>query len=549
MGLAAVIGLTGMNVYSLYALHDSQVQSSVEKQKRQLMEYTNQVRSRFRYPVRSLWQLEMEKVRSSLHSPADVYTELIAIIDDAAGDTLFSDIYLSRPECEACDNPGAPLLRYDRQLGSFQQTREYDRLVSDGLDITRTRMNALVPEYRWNTRVIFDTQNSMTVALIDSRKREVVAYLLFLIDRNYLVNSYMGPKLAETFGTGDDTGIIVWLHDWTKNEVLATTHPDTTYTYQNVDFIQNFPDLLNDWNLKAAFTTNPEIAASRASLVRNLLVLAGAMILLVGTFIFMFFTAQRERALAQRQSLFLANVTHELKTPLSVILAAGENLSDGRVTDPGRLKSYGAHIYNESLRLRTMIDRLLDVARFDVRKVRIHKKETDVNSFLQEYIRKKKSYIESNQADVKTDVATDLPAINVDRSDLESILDNLLENAVKYSPDEKTIGIRAREQDGRVAIDVSDKGIGIPKADQKQIFDKFFRVEDALTARTRGHGLGLSIVKALATQNDGTVSVTSIPDEGSVFTVSFPVIASASKNGLPKNSTNEPQQQEPEHAP
>lgn len=548
MGLAAVIGLTGMNVYSLYALHESQVRSSVEKQKRQLMEYTNQVRSRFRYPVRSLWQLDMEKVSASLHSPSDVCPELIAIVDNAAVDTLFSDIYLSRPECEACDNPGAPLLRYDRQLGSFRQTREYDRLVSDGLDITRTRMNTLVPEYRWNTRVIFDTQNSMTVALIDSRKREVVAYLLFLIDRDHLVSTYMGPKLIDTFGTGDDTGITVWLHDWTKNEVLATTHPDVPYSYQNVDFIQNFPDLLNDWNLKAAFTTNPEIAASRASLIRNLLVLAGAMILLVSTFIFMFFTAQRERALAQRQSLFLANVTHELKTPLSVILAAGENLSDGRVTDPDRLKSYGVHIYNESLRLRTMIDRLLDVARFDVHKVRIHKKETDVTGFLREYIRKKKSYIESTQAVVKPDIEKGLPSIIVDRSDLESILDNLLDNAIKYSPNEKTIGIRARKQDGRVAIEISDKGIGIPKADQKQIFTKFYRVEDALTARTRGHGLGLSIVKALATQNDATISVTSAPDEGSVFTVAFPVIASTSKNGFTENSTNE-LQQEPEHAP
>lgn len=548
LGLAAVIGLTVMNVYSLHALHENEVQNSVEKQKRQLLEYTNQVRSRFRYPVRSLWQLDMEELGASLVSPSGVSRDLLLIIDETIRNGLFSDIYLSTPDCTPCDRHGDPIWHYQKEIGQFATTTSYSRLVSDGLAITRTRMSALVQDYRWSTRVIFDAHNSMTVTLINPDSREVVAYLLFVIDQDYLVTSYLGPKLAETFGTGEEAGIIVWLHDWTKNEVLATTAPEVTYSYQKVDFIQNFPDLLNNWNLKATFTANPAIAASRASLNRNLIVLAAAMLLLTGAFIFMFFTAQRERSLAQRQALFLANVTHELKTPLAVISAAGENLSDGRVTDPARLKSYGSHIFNESLRLRTMIDRLLDVATSNTKNIRIHKIQTSLPDFLRDYLKIKNSYLESYDVTVHLAADDSVPDIEADPSDLQSILDNLIDNAVKYSPDEKYVGIRIRNCGTYVELGIEDRGVGIPKELQKYIFEKFFRVEDALTAHTRGHGLGLSIVQDLAVRNGGTVSVNSAPGKGSVFTIRFPKYETPeTERKAPIPTSNSRKEQEPEH--
>ena len=548
LGLTAVIGLTVMNVYSLYALHDNKVQSSVEKQKRQLLEYTNQVRSRFRYPVRSLWQLDMQELQAALTSPSTMSHDLLLIIDDASRDSLFSDIYMSTPDCTPCERFGDPVWQYRKDIGSFEQTTNYSRIVSDGLAITRTRMNALVQDYRWNTRVIFDAHNSMTVTLINSDSREVVAYLLFVIDQDYLVNSYMATKLADTFGMGDETGIIVWLHDWTKNEVLATTAPDVPYSYQNVDFIQNFPDLLNNWNLKATFTANPDIAASKASLNRNLFVLGVAMLLLLGAFIFMFFTAQRERSLAQRQALFLANVTHELKTPLAVISAAGENLSDGRVTDPGRLKSYGSHIFNESQRLRAMIDRLLDVARFSSNGIPIRKVRTSLVPFVNDYLNRKSSYLKSYDVNLRVDADEPVPEIDVDPSDLQSVLDNLIDNAVKYSPDEKFVGISIRSNGNFVDLSIKDRGAGIPKEYQPYIFEKFFRVEDALTAQTRGHGLGLSIVQDLVKRNDGTISVTSTAGKGSVFTIRFRQSDKVTEEQTTYTAdTKYSKEQEPEH--
>lgn len=536
IGLTAVIGLTAMNVYSLYALHESTVQNTVEKQKRQLLEYTNQVRSRFRQPQSYLRQLDMSETRKRLSGPGRFPDELLEIIHMSSNDPIFSEIYLSNAECNACDLHGAPLWRYDPALGGFDETTDYRHVVSDGLAIARTRVNALISEYRWNTRIIFDTHNSMTVALINLKDREVIAYLLFLVDQEYLVNQYMGPKLLETFGTGSDSGITVWLHDWTNNTVLVTTNPQLEYSYQKVDFIQNFPDLLNDWNLKAAFTDNPDIASSRASLTRNLFVLGGAVLLLIGALGFMFITAQRERALAQRQSHFLANVTHELKTPLSVILAAGENLSDGRVKDKNRLKSYGDHIFHESLRLQSMIDRLLDVARSETRHNEPQKKPIDLPAFIEKFLDNKREILRSQEIDIRFSTDNNIPEIYADPADLTSIFENLVDNAIKYSPDKKLIHIRSYNKNNKILVDVKDHGAGIPRKARKHIFDKFYRVEDSLTAHTKGHGLGLSIVKDMITRNGGRVYVESKVNVGSVFTLEFPVKQQHRPSSYPNNN-------------
>lgn len=528
LGLVAVIGLTGMNVYSLYALHDNAVKNSVDNQKRQLFEFTNQVRNRIRQPVRHFRRLDMEKLKKSLAQSGSISGEISEKMTEYGPDHMFSGIYLAAPECKACDVYGAPLWQFSHHTGQFDITTEYSPKVSDGLTMARTRMKTLVSDYRWTTRIIFDTHNSMAVALINPAEREIVGYLIFLIDRDFLVTQYLEPKLRETFGTGPESGIVIWLHDWTKNEVLAVTHPDIAYSYQIVDFIQNFPDLLNDWNLKARFTKNPDISASRASLVRNLLVLAGAVILLIGALIFMFLTAQRERSLAQRQALFLANVTHELKTPLSVILAAGENLQDGRITDTSRLKSYGSHIYQESVRLHSMIDRLLDVARTGTKSLTHRKKTIDPAGYIRDYMQKKERFLKAGGFVTELSIEQELPEISVDPQDLTSIFDNLIDNAVKYSPFEKHLSIKARQHRDNVVIEFHDRGIGVPRDALKHLFDKFFRVEDPRTSDSRGHGLGLAIVKDLVTKNNGAIRVSSTPDSGSVFIVYFPGVPTSS---------------------
>jgi signal transduction histidine kinase len=111
----------------------------------------------------------------------------------------------------------------------------------------------------------------------------------------------------------------------------------------------------------------------------------------------------------------------------------------------------------------------------------------------------------------------------VDVENFETILGNLLENAMKYSKEEKFIHLSLQQQANEVVLKITDHGMGIPKKSQKHIFEKFYRAEDVMTANTKGHGLGLSIVKNLVELNGGTISVKSEEGKGACFTIKFPV--------------------------
>jgi two-component system phosphate regulon sensor histidine kinase PhoR len=131
--------------------------------------------------------------------------------------------------------------------------------------------------------------------------------------------------------------------------------------------------------------------------------------------------------------------------------------------------------------------------------------------------------IEQHGFSLQVEVADDLPEMEIDPEALSQALINLLNNAIKYSPDEKAIRVEARREDGQVLVSVADRGIGIPKGEQKRIFEKFYRVETSVVHTTKGSGLGLALVQHIAEAHGGHVDVASAPGEGSTFTLSLPV--------------------------
>ena len=252
-----------------------------------------------------------------------------------------------------------------------------------------------------------------------------------------------------------------------------------------------------------------------------------AVFVLLGALMFIFINAQRERELAERQAGFLANITHELKTPLAVMQAAGENLSDGRVTEGERLKTYGDHIYNESVRLKRMIEKLLDAAKVDSGELSTEQAPHYLQELTAEFVEANRGYIEDQGFEFTYTHDKNLPLVMVDADHVETTLNNLVENAMKYSREKKEINIKVQKKGGNVAISVTDKGTGIPKSSLRYVFDKFYRVEDSLTAKTKGHGLGLSIVKNMVELNGGTIDVKSEYGKGSTFIVKFPTLMSS----------------------
>lgn len=522
-GVVAILGLTGMNVYSLYALQENTIESDRENKKLQIAEFADRIRYRFFKTFNGLGSTDIRRLEDHYQKTGTFTGEVTDLLEKAAADTIYKGIYFIPSGTDVCQNLD-PILKFNDANRQFIRDSEYTEVVCDGMGIARTQMKSLINEYQFNNKIIFDTHRSITIALVNPAERAIFGYLIMPFNQRYLRDIYLPRKLTEKFGSSKKLGMNVWLRDWTNSEIIASSNPSTDYQRKKIQFEQNFPDFFDYWKMEVAFTDKSAVAASNASLVKNLIILGAAMLLLIGALVFMFISAQKERALAERQAEFLANVTHELKTPLSVMQAAGENLADGRVKDQNRLQNYGSHIYKEAVRLRKMIEKLLDVAKTNAGQSLIEPKPLDLRKRMHSYLDENLEFIKNRGFTVQTDIAGEVPMVMVDTDSFDTILSNLVENAVKYSDGDKYLGISLEGDQNNVKLCVEDHGIGISKQDMSNIFDKFFRAEDSLTAKTKGHGLGLSIVKNLVELNGGKINVESKPGKGSTFVVQFPIL-------------------------
>jgi len=538
VGIIAILGLTGMNVFSLYELHENTLESNRENKKLQIAEFSDKIRYRFFESYAGLSSIDTKHLQTTFQQTGQFTEEVTTLLNRAAKDSIYENIYFIPGNSDLCQEQN-PILQYSGSQQRFVEVSNYPEIVCDGMGIARTQMKSLINDYRYSNKVIFDSHRSITIALMNASERTIFGYLTMPFNQDFLRNVFLPRKLAEKFGTPDQSGMNVWLRDWVNGSIIASSDSTVPYDHEKIQFEQDFPSLFDYWELEVSFTDKSKIAASNTSLIRNIIVLAAAMILLMGALVFMFRSAQKERALAQRQAGFLANVTHELKTPLSVMQAAGENLADGRVTDTDRIKNYGNHIYEEAVRLREMIEKLLDVAKADAGQSLIEPKPIELSGELQAYIDEHRTHIEKKGFTLELSVQDNLPLVMVDPNSFNTIISNLVENAIKYSADQKCISINLATDNSDVILKVKDRGVGMSQKVTSQIFEKFYRVEDTLTAETKGHGLGLSIVKNLVELNDGNISVDSRPGEGSTFTITFPILVEESQESTDTPSATE----------
>lgn len=527
VGLVAIIGLTGMNVLSLYDLRDRMVESEEERRIDQLDEINDTIRNQVLSPLRGISKIELEPIEESLQQSGQLPDNIQEVLIRSSQSPYFTGIYFTPEDTDPCLDEST-VFKYNPLRNEINPTNDYPNLVCDGVGIARTKTRIQLNDfnYRWNNNAEFDTHRSLNLGLINLSESRMIGVLTLTLNEEYIVNEVLPPYLTNYFGTSSETGIVVWARDWTNDKILATNDPSITYDRDLVDHRMGFSGsgFLDNWSLYIGFLESPVTNAYNANLFKNLVVLGVAMLFLTGALIFMFVTAQRERHLAQRQASFLANVTHELKTPLAVMQAAGENISDGRVTEPKRLKQYGEHIYNESIRLRGMIEKLLDVARVDSGQDMIKAAPYRLHDLLSSYLSENREYIEKKGFMISFKSHDEKAVAMIDRDNFETIVSNLTENAIKYSTDEKYIEYQISSNSDDVFFSITDKGIGIPKRAQKNIFNKFYRVEDSdsMSTQIKGHGLGLSIVKNMVELNGGDIEVKSSVGQGTTFIVRFP---------------------------
>jgi signal transduction histidine kinase len=250
----------------------------------------------------------------------------------------------------------------------------------------------------------------------------------------------------------------------------------------------------------------------------------GIMSILAIGFILIFRNNTKANELARQQMEFVAGVSHELRTPLSVIRSASDNMTAGLIKDEEGAKRYGSLIHTESMRLNDLIEQVLEFSGIQSGQRRYEYKPLVVHRLVMSSLKGLGDRIDPES--VTLNLSFDqCPNIMADVSGLTSVVQNLVINAVKYSKGEPIVGIKiynvSKSGKPAVCVDVSDNGQGIPHDELDKVFDPFYRARGIRDQQVKGNGLGLSIVKSIMEQHDGSVSVKSTPGEGSTFTLTF----------------------------
>ncbi|UCE59756.1 MAG: HAMP domain-containing histidine kinase [Phycisphaerales bacterium] len=234
----------------------------------------------------------------------------------------------------------------------------------------------------------------------------------------------------------------------------------------------------------------------------------------------------RQMRLTRLKNDLVATVTHELKTPLSSMRVLVDTLLDGQYEDKHITREYLELIAKENIRLSRLIDNFLSFSRMERNKRSFDFREVAPSDVVAAAIDATREKFESAGFRVETQVPSDLPALYADADAIVGVLLNLLDNAYKYSDNDRHVIVRAYEDAGAVCFDVEDHGIGLSRRAARRVFDRFYRVDQRLSRKTEGCGLGLDIVQFVVTSHGGEVAVESQPGEGSKFTVRLPAAGS-----------------------
>ena len=218
---------------------------------------------------------------------------------------------------------------------------------------------------------------------------------------------------------------------------------------------------------------------------------------------------------------FVANVSHELKTPLTSIRGYSETIMNGDLTYQEIIK-FSKVINQEANRMSRLVSDLLQLSKIDYNRVNWNKSTLNTVDILKKVCEKVRYEAEQKSHKLELICTDKVPSIYADKDSIEQIVINILTNSIKYTPDGGLIRVYAGPIDDRVYIKVIDNGIGIPQKDLKRIFERFYRVDKARSRKMGGTGLGLSIVKEMVDGNNGTININSKLNEGTEVTMTFP---------------------------
>ena len=253
------------------------------------------------------------------------------------------------------------------------------------------------------------------------------------------------------------------------------------------------------------------------------LAMMGAMLAFVwGASYFMARAILREAAVARLQSDFVAAVSHEFRSPLTAVRQMADMLDADRVPTDERRHKYYKLLAGEAARLQRLVETLLNFGSMEAGAQRYRFVDLDPAALVREVVDDIEPQARESGKAIEIDGADGDLRVRADQAALSVALRNLIDNAIKYSPGERTVWVRWRKDHDRAAICVIDRGVGIPTSEQRTIFGKFVRGRAAIEANIKGTGVGLAMVQHIVTAHGGEIRLESEPGHGSTFTLLLP---------------------------
>jgi signal transduction histidine kinase len=249
--------------------------------------------------------------------------------------------------------------------------------------------------------------------------------------------------------------------------------------------------------------------------------LFGAVVFLIMIGLVCAITLDRQsRRLSAMQSEFVANVSHQLKTPLALLQGAAETLGRARVSSPDKIKEYAGIVHAQADRLSTLVEQAIVFSVVDGKGTGLHFEIVDISGLVRDVVERFRNGVPRDLL-LEFDAAPGVPFVKADPLAMEQVVWNLLENAVKYGKEQNSIRVSVAANNGHAVLAVRDKGLGIAPDDLPKIFDRFYR-SPRNARQHRGFGLGLAYVQKVVTAHGGHISVNSEAGQGAEFLVHIP---------------------------
>ncbi len=453
--------------------------------------------------VRS-WALRIESILENKPAPNELQSDLNKFFRESQS---VQSIYLSDSSFSK-----QIYLKFDKgELSSVKENEYLEKLIEENKGI----LNKLF-RYR--------ESDFMKIEPVSSGSKEELHLLFVLSEEKFCLmsvdkRSFIEITIASKIQSVARDQFLVSISDSLSGEEIYQTAPIETgrqLIRKNLWLMPGY-----QMGIQPKEQTVADLVDKRTS--SNLIIFFVFAFMMIATAYFAYRNIKKEIELAQIRTDFVSNVSHELRTPLALISLFAETLEMGRVKTDEKKNEYYKIISNETGRLSSIVNKILSFSQIEAGKRNYHFKEVCINQLIKSVADSYSFHLLNKGFEFNLDQTNEKLFINADEEAVSEAVINLIDNAVKYTRDSKVILLRLNKIGNNAVVEVEDKGIGIPKEEQKKIFEKFYRASKGLVHNTKGTGLGLSLTKHIIDAHKGIIEVESEPGKGSIFRLQFPL--------------------------